>query len=67
MIVNIDKVLKFLSAYKTRKEIEKKFKLSNTESYHLVKWLLKAGLIEKISMPVEKKTNRVWYYKSIEK
>jgi len=65
MVTDTDKVLKFLSVWKTRKEIEEKFKLSNTESYHLVKWLLKAGFAEEMNMPVENKTNKVWYYKAI--
>ena len=67
MTVEIDAVLKFLSTYRTRKEIEEKFKLHNTESYHLVKWLIKANLLEEMNIPVKGKTNRVWYYKKRDK
>lgn len=57
-----DEVLEFLNTYRTRKEVEEKFDLSNTESYNLLKWLRKAKLIKKMNIRVSGKTNRTWYY-----
>ena len=56
-------VLDFLSECKTRKEIEEKFKLSNTESFHLIRWFLKSGAIESFCIKQSGVRNRVWYYK----
>ena len=74
MTADVNKVLIFLTEYKTRKELEERFKLSNTESYHLLKWLVKAKFAEEVNLPVSSgerternlnKTNRVWYYRTI--
>ncbi len=62
--LNINKVLEYLKKFRTRKEIEKKFNLSNTESYHLVTWLKKSKLIEEEFIRVSGKTNRQWLYKA---
>ena len=47
-MANVDdnKLEEFLKQYKTRREIEKEFKLSNTESFHLLKRYKKMGDIE---------------------
>jgi len=42
---SVDEVLDFLKEPKSRKEIEINFTLSNSESWHLVKWLEKANLV----------------------
>lgn len=60
----IDKVLEFLKTFRTRKELEAKFTLSNTESYHMINWLKKSKMIDEIQMRVSGKTNRQWYYKA---
>lgn len=56
-------VSEFLSSYKTRKEIEERFELSNTQSHHLIQWLRKSKCLDEICIRVSGKTNRVWYYK----
>lgn len=64
---NVLEVVKFLETFRTRKEIEENFGLSNTQSYNLIRWLLKGGYIEeyKVRLPdVDEfnSTNRVWVY-----
>jgi len=61
-----DEVLTFMIKYKTRKQLEEKFGLSNTQSYHLIRWLIKSRHIEEICMRETGRTNRVWYYKTIQ-
>jgi hypothetical protein len=58
-------VLEFLKDYHTREEIEKKFIISESQSYHLIKWLENARMIKPMQMRVANKTNRVWYYRAI--
>jgi len=62
--MEIKEVLTFLSDWKTRQQIEEKFNLSNTRSWHLLKWLEKANEIEKICVRKAFVTNRVWLYKT---
>lgn len=58
-------ILDFMHKFKTRKDLEAKFGWSNTQSYHQIRWLLKAGLIEEVCRRESGKTNRVWYYKAL--
>jgi len=57
--------LEFLAEYRTREEIEKKFDISETQSYHLLKWAERAKLIKPMQLRVAGKTNRMWYYRVI--
>lgn len=52
----------FLVEPKQRWEIEKKFHLSNTQSYNLVKWMRNAKLIIESNMIAEGKGGRIWLY-----
>jgi len=61
----IDVVLDFLKEYKTRKEIEEKFSLSNTQSFNLLNWLKKSKLIEEVQMRITGRTNRQWFYRKL--
>jgi len=76
MNYEIDEVLKFLNKWKTRKAVEAKFGLSNTQSFHLIQGLKKRKLIEELNVRMSKTereknntmythyTNRVWLYKA---
>lgn len=66
-MVDADQVLRFLKEWRTRKEIEQKFGLSNTSSYNLIRWLLKSKLVESWQIREAGRTNRVWYYRTIKK
>lgn len=44
--VKIKEVLLFLREWKTRADVREQYKLSNTQSWHLIKWLKKAHLIQ---------------------
>jgi len=59
-----DEVLKYLVKERTRKELEEKFSLSNTQSYHLINWLKKAKLVIEERRRVANQTNWQWFYKS---
>ena len=60
-----DDVLAFLCEWKSRKELEVQFGLSNSESWHLVRWLGKANLIDTAErIPVAGKPNRINLYRA---
>jgi len=61
----VDDVLKFLTELKSRKQIMEKFSLSNSESWHLVRWLEKANLIECIRTPIGGFPNRIKLYRTL--
>lgn len=60
----VEDVLAFLKSFKTRKEIQEKFNMSDTQVYHLLRWLKKSRSIEEIPMRVAGVTNRVVFYKT---
>lgn len=65
MPYKVEEVLEFLKEPKSRKEIEEKFGLSNSESWHLVKWLEKGGYIEDLgNIPIAGQPNRIKLYKT---
>jgi len=65
MPYNVEEVLDFLSEYKSRKEIREKFGLSNSESWHLVRWLEKANLIDVTNrIPIVGVPNRLKLYRT---
>ncbi len=76
---DVDEVLKYLSEWRSTKEIREKFSLSNSEFFHLQRWLIKAKLAEKckgmglnekstkigLSGELKNKQNRTWLYKAV--
>jgi hypothetical protein len=58
-------ILSFLTIWKTRKQVEDKFNLSNSESFHILRWLEKGKYITKKQLCLEKQTNRQWFYQSL--
>jgi len=60
---NVDEVLSYLSIWKTRAQVCEKFDMSNSESYHFLRWLEKGNYIIKTKLKIEKHTNKCWFYK----
>lgn len=60
----ITEVLEFCKVRRTRAELIRKFNLSNTQSFRLVRWLKKGKYIEEIKLPIEGKQNWAWYFKT---
>jgi hypothetical protein len=60
-----DEILVFMKDFKTRKELEEKFTLSNTQSFRIINWLKKGKYVEEVCMRVSGHTNRVWFYKAL--
>lgn len=60
----VKKVLEFLQTWRTRKQIEEEFNLSNTESFNLLRWLKKANEIEEKRLKIENHQNKAVFYKS---
>ena len=66
MSAEIPEVLEFLKDWRTRKEVTEKFKLSNTQSQHLMEWLKKAKLVQYCKGNYNNKsTNKTYLYKTI--
>ena len=68
MEAKVDDVLKFLDDWKCAVEIKSKFEMSDTETYHLLRWLKKGNYVEcfkagTINMAREV-DNRKFYYKA---
>jgi len=57
MVVRIDEVLEFLKDWHSAGEIEREFNLSNSERYHLLRWLVKGKYIVRISGKAYNKIN----------
>jgi len=57
-------ILTFLQQWRTRDEIRTKFDLSNTQSYHYIRWLEKSNLIEMRRMRLPCHTNVACCYKA---
>lgn len=65
MPYTINEVLEFLKNPKSRKEMEEKFGLSNSESWHLLNWLTKGNYIDDLGrIPVAGQPNRMKLYKA---
>lgn len=64
--VETNKVLEYLKEYHTRRELMENFSLSGTESYNLLKWMLKMSMIERMWWRVSGKTNRMCFYRVLE-
>ena len=65
MPYKVDDVLEFLANPKTRQEVALKFELSNSESWHLMRWLEKGKYVEVHKrIPIAGKPNRVTIYKA---
>lgn len=65
MQYKVDEVLEYLKNAKSRQELQEKFGLSNSESWHLVKWLEKAGLIEDLgNIHIAGRPNRLKLYRT---
>lgn len=45
--VNIQEVISFLHVWRSNRHIKSEFKLTQTQFYHLSRWLIKAGVAEK--------------------
>ena len=60
----INEVLSFLKTWKERKEVEKQFNLSNTQSYNLLKWMRNARLIDEVSASAGGRGGIIWQYKA---
>lgn len=63
-MTDVNKVLEFLKEPKTRSALEEAFKLSNTSSYNLIKWMINAGLVEMKQFPTTHRTGRRVYYQA---
>jgi len=62
--VKVEVLLEYLKDFKTRKQIEAEFDMSNTQSFRLLTWLKKGNYIEEMCVRVTGLTNRQWYYKA---
>jgi hypothetical protein len=60
----LNEVLSFLKTWKERKEVEKQFNLSNTQSYHLINWMKKARLVDELCEKAKNRGGLVWTYKT---
>jgi len=47
-VSEFDDVCKYLSEWRNAKDIREKFNLSNSQFFHLMKWGIKGGFLEKI-------------------
>lgn len=56
-------ILEFLSTWRTRAQLEKKFELSNTQSFRILRWLKKGNFISETKMTIEGHQNRCFFYK----
>ena len=63
-MAEVNEILEFIKEFKTRKEIEAKFNMSNTQSFRILTWLKKGKYIEEMCVRVTGLTNRQWYYKA---
>lgn len=65
--ISTDQILEFLSEWKTRREFEAEFSFSNTESYNMINWLLKAKYIVRVkgTYGLTKSTNKLFLYKRV--
>jgi len=65
MRYKIEEVLDFMSKEpKSRKQIEEQFGLSNSESWHLVRWLEKGGYIDTLkNITIAGRPNRLTLFK----
>ena len=68
-MVEVNELLDYLECWKTSREIRSHFNLSNSQFFNLIKWCIKADLVEKCSsVGIEpNKTNRSFLYKAIKK
>lgn len=74
----MDEILKYLTEWRSSKQIKEKFNLSNSEFFHIQRWMLKAKLVEKckgmglnekstkigLSGELKNKQNFSWLYKA---
>lgn len=63
--IKVSEALDFLSNWKTRKELEDKFCISNSSSFRLLRWLKKGRYIEEKKLFIKGHNNKQWFYKVI--
>lgn len=65
--LNVEDVLFFLSEWRTRKELEARFLLTNTESFNYLRWLENGGYITCIrgNYATNRRTNKLYLYKKV--
>ena len=63
-MVETEEVLEFLKDWKTKKQLCERFNLSNTESFHLIRWLISGGMVEDWQLKRTGLRNRMWYYRT---
>ena len=68
MVSKADKILTFCKSWKTSSEIQEEFEMSNTETYHILRWLRKGNYVEYCKAGVVSMNrnvdNRKFYYKT---
>jgi len=64
--IKLDKFFSFLSVWKTRNQIIKKFDMSNTESYNLLNRCRKAKWVIRKKIKIEGHQNQCWFYMAVE-
>jgi len=64
VMVEVEEVLEFLNTWKTKRQLSEKFNLSNTESFNLIRWLVKGRKVESWQLKKTGVRNRMWYYRT---
>jgi hypothetical protein len=59
-----DEFLEYLQEWRTYDEIEIHFGMTRVRTQHLLRWSIKAKLVDVVQLRVPGEVNRVWFYKS---